>query len=216
MFQDLQRLFRQSLEAFRAEIEKREPEDRVAELLSSMRREMVAARAALPVLAEEAARAKAELERERELLSQCERRQEMARRIGDEETVRVAGEFAVRHRERIGVLEKKAEVARAEHALRGREAEEMERKYKESEANRFVLVSQLRRQATGERMRDRLNDESGPFSDFARMEESIEDAEHHARAVEDLAEGEGGEGKRTPGPDLDARLAELKRRMGKE
>jgi hypothetical protein len=217
MFEDLQRLFRQSLDAFRAELSRREPEDQVAELLSAMRRELVAARAALPVLAEEATRARAELARERELLEQCERRRAQAERIGDAETVRIAEEFAARHGERARVLEQKAQAAEAEHRLRGREAEEMQRKYQESDANRFVLVSQLRGQATRARMRDRLEDRAGPFADFRRMDEAGADAERYTEALEEL-ESEAAPPPRS-GPDpaaVEARLAELKRRMGKD
>jgi phage shock protein A len=217
MLEDLQRLFRQSVDAFRAELNRREPEDQVSDLLTAMRREMVAARAALPGLEEEVRRARSELESERALVEQCERRLQMAERIGDAETVSIAREFADRHRERAGVLEQRVAAAVAEHSLRSRESVEMERKYKESDANRFSLLAQLRQQQTREKMRSRLDAESGPFADFARMEDSVRDAEAYAEAVEEV----GPQTRPPPGAsrasedDLDARLEELKRRMGK-
>jgi phage shock protein A len=199
MFKDLQRLFRDSVAAFRAELGRREPEDRVAELLGAMRREMVAARAALPALREEVRRGTEELRRERALLEQCERRGAQAERIGDAETVRVAEEFAARHRERAGVLEQKLRAAEAEYALRSREAEEMVARYRDADANRFALVAQLRRASAGERLRSALDDEGGPWSDLARMEEAVADSPPPG-----------------PAPDVEERLRELKRRMANE
>jgi phage shock protein A len=215
MFEDLQRLFRKSVDAFRAELSKREPEDQVADLLSGMRREMVAARAAIPLLEEDVCRLRADLESERVLLEQCERRLSMAERIGDDETVRVAREFAERHRERKAVLEKKEQAATAELALRSRESEDMLRKYQESDRNRFGLVSQLRRQQAAEKMRERLQNETGPFADFARMEDAVRDSEAHAAAAEELDFEQESASHPPPRSDLEERLQELKRRMGK-
>lgn len=218
MFEEIQKVFRKSLEAFRSEVSKREPEDQVAELLTAMRRELVSARASLPLLEAEVAAARREVERERGLLEQCERRRALAERIGDEETVRIAGEFAERHRSRVALLEQKLKVAEAERALRAGEVEVMERQYKESEANRFVLVAQLRQQRTRERMNERLGEEGGAFADFARMEDAVADRTAYAEAA--------GEMRETPPPprrapadsaaEVEARLAELKRRMGRE
>jgi phage shock protein A len=215
MLDDLQRLFRQSIDAFRAELSRRDPADQVSDLLSAMRKEMVAARAALPVLEEEVRRSDEELTRERALLEQCERRLALAERIGDAETVGIARDFAERHGERARVLEQKRSAARAELDLRLREAEEMQRKYKESDANRFALLAQLRQQQARDTMRSRLDDEAGPFADFARMEDSVRDTAAYADAVRDLADEDGPAPPPDPGPDLDARLRELKRRMGK-
>ncbi len=214
MFEDLQRLFRKSVDAFRSELSKREPEDQVADLLSGMRREMVAARAAIPLLEEDVRRLRSDLESERVLLEQCERRLSMAERIGDDETVRVAREFAERHRERRAVLEKKEQAAVAELALRSRESEEMLRKYQESDRNRFGLVSQLRRQQATEKMRERLQNETGPFADFARMEDAVRDSEAHAAAAEELDFEQESTPHPPPRNDLEERLQELKRRMG--
>lgn len=177
-------MFRESLAAFHAELGKREPEDEVAELLSAMRRELVEARAALPGYREEVSRAEAEVARERELVDQCERRRAAAERIGDAETAEVAGRFADQHRERGAVMERKAVAARAELDLRAREADEMMRRFKEADANRFGMVAELRsRRARGHL--DSLLDGDEPPS--------------------------------RPSPlEVDERLRELKRRLGKE
>jgi hypothetical protein len=61
--------------------------------------------------------------------------------------VGIARDFADRHRERARrAREEGAPQPEAEHAIRVKEAGEMERKYKESDANRFSLVAQLRQQ----------------------------------------------------------------------
>ncbi|MEX2571007.1 MAG: hypothetical protein WD737_06855 [Gemmatimonadota bacterium] len=218
MFDDIRRIFHRSMQAFREEVGRKEPEDEVADLLAAMRRELVAARAAIPEFEADVSRSGAALQRERELLAACERRRALADKIEDVETVRVAVEFATGHRERIAVLEQRLSAAEAELALRRREADEMRIRYKEAEANRFALLAQLRRVRAGERIRSDLSDEEGPQDDFGRMEERIAREAAYADAVEELGEDE------RPPPasaqrsesELDERLEELKRRMGRQ
>ncbi|MEX2584176.1 MAG: PspA/IM30 family protein [Gemmatimonadota bacterium] len=218
MLNEIRRVFRRSIEAFRDEVHTDDPEDQIAELLSSMRRELVAARAAIPEYANALARARAELSRERDGLAACERRGTLAARIDDTETVRIAGEFAAKHRERIMVLDQKVIAGEAELALRRREADEMKRRYQEADANRFVLLAQLRGAATRDRMRSRLSDDEGPMSDFGRMADRVEHASAHADALDELADLDGYPPPPTgPTPqELEERLNELKRRMGRE
>lgn len=213
MFRDIQRVFRESMAAFRSELGRREPEDQVAELLSAMKREMVAARADLPLHREEVERSQRAVQRERAELEACERRKGMAERIGDEETARVAEEFAARHRERVLVLEQKAQAAEAELALRTREIEEMKARYQEADANRFALLAQLRRSGAQQRMRSALGGEEGAFADFDRMQEAVDGNASYADALDDLADPTPAP---PPPPDVDDRLRELKRRMGKD
>lgn len=173
MLDDLKTLFARSWASFLEEASRREPEDEVAGLLASMRREMVQARADLPLYEKNVQAVTAELERERRALDDAVRRGGMASRIGDAETVRVAEEFAGRHRMRVAVLEEKVRAAGAELELRRAEAAEMMKRYKEADANRFILVSELRRRGVQPRL------DPAP-----------------------------------PPPDVEDRLAELKRRMG--
>jgi phage shock protein A len=215
MFKDLQRLFEKSVAAFRAELDRREPEDQVAELLSAMRRELTAAKASLPELKEEAERARRDLAREREELAQCERRGALAERIGDAETVRIAAEFAERHRERIVVVEQRLRAAEAEHALRERESAEMMKQYQEADRNRFALLAQLRRSRAQRDMRARLDGSAGPFADFARMEEAVDEGSAYADALESLTDSDPPPAA-SPPTDMEERLRELKRRMGRD
>lgn len=216
MLDDLKKMFSRSWESFVAEASRREPEDQVAELLSAMRREMVDARAALPLHEKNHRETVAELERERKRLDDTVRRGALAEKIGDAETVRVAGEFAEKHRQRVAVLEEKARVTRAEWDLAVRESEEMLVKYKHADANRFALLAEMRTQGTRARIDNAMGrgpTRSATNEDFDRFAERIEYDSNYADAPGDL----GGSPPPPPRPDpadVDARLAELKRRMG--
>ena len=216
MFEDLQKLFKESLAAFRAELNKREPEDEVAHLLSSLRRELVEARALIPRLEEDLERMRARLVSEREELERTERRGQLASRINDAETVRVAEEFATRHRERIVVLEQKISATEAELALRRKEAEDMKRQYQEAEATRYELVARLRRAYAGERIRSVADDAARSFDEWERMAEKVGGNSADAEALEDLDDTPPHPGSSAPSAEeVEARLQELKRRMGK-
>ena len=67
------------------------------------------------------AAAERELASERTQLADAERRGGLAAGIGDAETSRIAGEFAARHRERAGILERKVGVIKEELAYAERE-----------------------------------------------------------------------------------------------
>jgi len=210
MLDDLKKLFSQAWDSFIAEVGRREPADQVASLLGAMRREMVEVRAQLPLLEQNYNAAVTELEHERVRLEATVRRRGQAERIHDAETVRVATEFEEKHRRRIAVLEDKVRAARAEWELRRDEAQEMMHRYKEADANRFVLLSELSRQGA----RSRIDAAMGgtPVDDFARAEEKIEHDSAYADALDEMA---GPPPPRRPAPeDVDDRLAELKRRMG--
>lgn len=211
MLDDLKKMFSQAWDSFTTEVGKRDPEDHIAGLLGAMRREMVEVRAQVPLLEQNYKAAILDLERERKRLEDTERRGAMAQRIGDAETVKVAEEFAEKHRRRVAVLEEKVRAAKAEWELRQEESVEMMAKYKEAETNRFALLSELRRQGAKARI-DAAG--GGPLGDdFDRFAQKIDDDAAYDEALRDL---EGGDvpPRRPPADDVDARLEELKRRMG--
>ncbi len=221
MLKDLQSIFKNTWDSFRRELGRREPEDEVAELLGMMRREMVEARALLPELDEEIARVQREVEAERRALADAQRRGTLAERINDAETVRVANEFAARHSERLRVLEQKLQATRAERELRGREVEEMSRRYKQADAQRFALLAELRRARAHERLHGTAEGESNPFDTFSRMAEKVQEESAYADALEDLADldappASGSARPQERASDVEERLREMKRRMGKE
>ena len=211
MIDDLKRVFTRTWDAFVTELGRRDPADQVAGLLSAMRREMVDARAAVPLLEEAVAAAEAELARERKALADAERRGALAQRAADAETVRVAAEWTERHRRRVAVLEEKLRAARAEHELRQLEVQDMTRRYKEADANRFALLGEMRRAHA----RHTIDEAGGGTSqdDFDRAADRIERDAHYGDALDEMAGGS------TPPPPpredlVEARLQEMKRRMG--
>lgn len=215
MLNEIRKLFRRTAQAFREGVMARDPEDQLAELLSAMRREMVAVRASLPVLEEEIDRTAAELARERDELARCRHRGTLAEQIGDAATVRVALEFAERHQARISVLEQRLEATEAELAWKKREADEMRRRYQEADANRFALLAELRRAAAGERMRSALDPEQGAAADFIRMQERIEQEVRYSDALGEV-EPQARNGRSAGAAEIEARLQALKERLQQE
>jgi hypothetical protein len=71
-----------------------------------------------------------ELAQERRQLADAERRGRLAAELPDPETVSVAERFVLRHRERVGVLERKLVVQRDELVLAEREVTEMLGEYR--------------------------------------------------------------------------------------
>lgn len=215
MLDDLRRIFRQSVDAFRSERHFNAPEDQVAEILTAMRKEMVAVRAMVSALETDLLRAREEADREREALAQCERRGDMARAIGDEETVRVAEEFAARHRDKVRILDQKRLSLEEEIALRKHETEEMTKKYREADANRFVLLAQLRQAAARQARAAPPPGDPDPFSDFARMEDRVTGTADYIRALDELDDSPPAPPAHDPAA-VEDRLRELKRKMGRE
>ena len=217
MINDLKRLFSRTWDTFLTELSRSEPEDQVAGLLGAMRREMVDARAALPMYGEAVRAAETELARERTALADAERRGGLAQKINDAETVRIASEFAERHRRRVVVLEEKVRAAKAEHELRAQEVDEMMRRYKEADGNRFGLLNEVRRAQSQARVDGMMGAQA--FDDFSRAAEKLETEIAYGEALDEL----NGIGSDPPPPppsqqslhdDVEARLAEMKRRMG--
>lgn len=193
MLKDFSALLGRAWERFREEAGRREPEDQVAELLSGMRREMVDARAHVIDLKDNLEHTRREARAEQQRLDECVRRREMAARINDAETVRVADEFAAKHRETLAVLQAKTRAAEAELELRTREAGEMAGRYREAEQRRFALLAELRRAGAMNRTGVQSLED-----DFDRLADQIDGEAARADAAE----------------DLERRLQELKRRAG--
>jgi phage shock protein A len=218
MINDLKRLFSRTWDTFITELGRRDPEDEVVGLLGAMRREMVDARAALPMYEEHQRAAETELVREQRALEDALRRGGLAEKINDAETVRVAAEFAERHRKRVAVLEEKVRVARAEREMRAQEVQDMMHRYKEADGNRFVLLNEVRRARSQQRMDGMMGGQ--PFDDFSRAAEKMESEIAYGDALDEL---NGLDPTPPPPPpsqtsihdDVEARLQELKRRMGR-
>jgi hypothetical protein len=131
-----------------------------------------------------------ELESERRQLADAERRGRLARDVPDPETVAVADRFTARHRERVGVLERKLVVQRDELVLAEREVAEMLAEYRTARPGQpFESIDAAWRDlqaAGGERPDLGLDDESARADD-QKLKQAVE-----------------------------AQLAYLKKKMGKE
>jgi phage shock protein A len=132
MFDDWKQAWRRAVENFQREMRDAEPGAPLR--VRAMERELVSAGGALTKLESEIAATRREAAEERQAAVVCRRREGLARDAGDEETVRIAVEYAVRHDERAELLDRKVAVLEEERALLGRDVEEMRRLVKEAGA----------------------------------------------------------------------------------
>jgi len=127
MFDDWKDAWREAVENFRRELGQAEEGGADGPgHVRAMRRELSTVRGALHRLDTEIARARDGASSERESERVCRRREEMARGIGDQETVDVAAGFAERHSRRAAVLERKVAVLTEERELLAADVAAME------------------------------------------------------------------------------------------
>jgi hypothetical protein len=92
---------------------------------AGLRDAVIEAKAAVNAMRDQLAATERELALEQRQLADAERRGQLAGEIADQETVGIAQRFATRHRERVGVLERKLAVQQDELGLGVRELESM-------------------------------------------------------------------------------------------
>jgi hypothetical protein len=125
MFEDLKRAWREAVANFHHEMS--DGDDATAGAHArALRREIATARGVLAQLDAEIRKTARGAEEESTAAADCRRREQLARQVGDAETVRVAVEFAARHDERAAVLQRKLVVLTDERALLVRDLERME------------------------------------------------------------------------------------------
>lgn len=217
MFESLREAFREAVDNFRTELNRDDVPEAADRLLRAMGDEVVRARTVLKKLESDLARVREEAKREEADARTCLRREEMARRIGDDETADIARRYAARHVRRKDLLDEKASILSRELEDRRREVEEMLERLKEARVQKEALAASAGRTDAHRR----LQDTDDLFEAMDRMAERIEDFEGRAAAARELDELDL-DGMRDPRPapsgsdDVDARLAELKRRMREE
>jgi aryl-alcohol dehydrogenase-like predicted oxidoreductase len=187
MFDDWKQAWRQAVENFQREagVEGAPPR------LRALERELISVRGALLRLDDEISQTARTLARERDEEQICLRRGRMARGVGDDETVRIAEEFATRHAERAGVLDRKLGVLQEERALLARDLEAMRTKLAELSAGTDTVTGAPRASGVG----------SGARSDDIPERDTADDVEF-SRLERERRERAANE-----------RLEELKRRM---
>ena len=207
MFAKLRAAFREAVENFKTELNRDQIPETVDSLLAGMYREATDAKAYVSNLEKDLATARARAREESKQAEICRRRQKQALRIGDEETVRVAEDFAVRHEERAQVLEGKAEAILRELKVCRSDLDEMLEKIKVSRQEGEAMGATAGRTQA----RDSLGDADDLFRDFDRMGEKVSGTESDAEAAAAFDQEFGSGPARED--NLEERLAELKRRM---
>jgi len=226
MFEDLRDAFREAVDNFNKELHRDQVPRNVDDLLAGMTDELAAEIAQVRGLEGELEKTTAASQREKDAAATCRRREQLAREIGDEETAKLAAQHAGKHQGHHIVLEKKLEALREELAFRRGSVEEMTAQLAEAREKRGSLGATAGR--TGARRA--LSDADDLFSELDRMAEKMEGGRADgADALDDLELGgaeptydAGVDDLVDPPPphreerDVDAALAELKRRMGRE
>ncbi|HEX6133617.1 MAG TPA: hypothetical protein VFZ24_06630 [Longimicrobiales bacterium] len=178
MFEEWKQAWRQAVDNFQREVAGGAPPR-----IRAMERELTSAAGALGRLEDEIRRTRRDLERERHEEHVCRRRENLARGVGDDETARIADEYARRHAERAGVLDRKITVLEEERGLLVRDVDSMRKTLAE------IAPAEPQRGVAGGTSAASADDDDPGHREFSRMER-----EARERAA-------------------DARLEELKRKM---
>lgn len=196
MFEQLRASFRAMLDGARS------PDDR-REVLSDMKQSIVRARLGLDDLRQGIDVARRRVDEARGELATIRRRRALAASIADHETVEIAGRFEALQGEKVSVLERKLETQQAELTFVEHEVAEM--------------TSDLRRAMDGVPLRDGPRPTAGaPAAGTTLDGMTAADPLGDERALGDEIDALGRRATRASREDAaDARLAELKRRLGK-
>jgi phage shock protein A len=219
MFDELRAAFKEALDNFNKELSRSNVSDTADKLLVGMRNEIVSEKAAVAGVEDHLTKTRGQIDRLKGEAATARRREEMARSIGDEETVRLAVEFATKAEQHIAVLEKKAAALAEEHGFRQRTVEEMYARFNEAKEKRDALSATTGR--TG--ARESISAADDLFDELDRMADKIDDNKARGEAAQAFDELDlSGQSEfrvdlDEPPPsrelDVDSALEELKRRM---
>ena len=219
MFDDLRAAFREALDNFNKELSRDQVSETADRLLIGMKNEIADEKAQVAGLADQLDKTRVQIERLESDAATARRRGEMAREIEDEETVALAAEFATKAESHRQVLERKAAALQEELTFRQRTVDEMYARFHEAKEKREALTATTGRAGA----RDSMTAAEDLFDELDRMAEKIEGTRARADAAaafDELDLGEPSEYRvdldEAPKEplDVDAALAELKRRMG--
>lgn len=215
MFENLRRAFREAVDNFNRELERDAVPEAMDGLLKGMERETVSAKAELEALKKELNRARKRAAVEQREAEVCRRREELARGIGDSETANIAASFGEKHEARWRVLTEKGKAIEAELRLRETEYDQMLEQIREARASRSSLEATTGRT----RARQSVQGAGDLFDELDRMAEKIEGTEGAGRSegalFDDGREFDEELSRSRKEEAINARLEELKRRMGR-
>jgi hypothetical protein len=218
MFDDLRAAFSEALDNFNKELGRNQVSETADKLLVSMKNEIADETAQVAGVEAQLEETLVQIERVRERGETARRREAMARKIDDEETATLAAEYAGRNESHAEVLGRKADALREELGFRKRTVDEMYARFHEAKEKRDALGTTAGRSQA----RESLSAADDLFGELDRMAEKIEGERAAGEAAEafddldldrqsqyqiDLDEPPAEE------LDVDAALAELKRRM---
>ena len=221
MFENLRDAFREAIANFKEELARDEVPGTVDRLFLGMKSELAEAKALVASLEKQIEEARVQVTRDGDEGATCRRRGDLARKVGDEETARIAFEYAVRYERRRVVLERKVVALDEERAIRAVEAQEMAERLREAQQKRDTLVAAAGSSDRHETIRaaddlfeelDRMAGEMTDPGPASRRSHTMDDLEREFRdlRVDPWAPVPGRE------MDPDAALEELKRRMRPE
>ena len=218
MFDNLRHAFREAVDNFKEELGRDEIPEAVDRLLREMKREAADTKAEIRRLEEAIQGAIQGAEKEEGQGETCRRREKMALEISDEETARVAREYAEKHEHRRSVLAHKALALKEELDMRQEQYGEMIEAIKDADKNREGLAATAGR-ATA---RNSIEEADDLFSELDRFADEIEGDDARRKAdieVDDLIDDPSDRFESRPDPteiDVDARLEALKQAMRKQ
>jgi len=172
------------------------PPPDLGEIASQMREAVIEQKAGVRLMREDLAKADELLGTERVQLETSQRRRDLAAGIQDAETVAVAEKFIQRHQERIAILVKKVEAQREELALAERDLSEMTSQLQDAARRNPSLSSERSTNAAWNGLGQGGMDRPDTDLESELLKGRMDRAEREAAA--------------------DAKLDELKRRVGRE
>ena len=173
MFEEWKRAWDQAVQNFERELSASDQAfASPSQKAHAMRRDLNAARTALNRLQADLTQARKDLTAEEESEQTARRRAEMAQRIEDADTVRIANEFAERHAQRAAILRRKVEVLQDELGMRQEELGAME-------AQAATELEQIEARRTADLLEREKQD-----ADFRQMERARKEKDAEARLEE--------------------------------
>jgi phage shock protein A len=141
MFENLRDAFREAIANFKEELAREEVPGTVDRLFLGMKNELADAKSHLAALDQQIAHARIQVKRDGDEEVTCRRRGEIAHKVSDEETARIAFEYAVRYERRRAVLERKIVALDDERVIRAVELQEMAERLSEAQDKRDTLAT---------------------------------------------------------------------------
>ena len=218
MFEDLRAAFREALDNFNKELNRDQVSETADKLLIGMKNEIADEKAQVAGLADQLEKTRTQIERLEKDAATARRRGDLAKEIEDNETVALAAEYAAKAEGHRLVLEKKAAALAEELDFRQRTVDEMYERFHEAKEKRATLAATSGRAGA----RDSISAAEDLFDELDRMAEKIEGTRARAEAAEAFSELDLDESSEfsidldeppREELDVDAALAELKRRM---